>query len=84
VGRQAHRPRPPGWTLNGKTGSDAMVENGRLLGGMGWFVGHIRRGGQEYVFVTSYSDRGTPRDSRPPGWIAREMSTKILGDMGLY
>jgi len=75
---------PHGWTLNGKTGSGAMVENGRLVGGMGWFVGHIQRGGQEYVFVTSYSDRGTPQDSRPPGWIAREMSTKILGDMGLY
>jgi len=75
---------PRGWALNGKTGSGAMIENGRLVGGTGWFVGHIQRGGQEYVFVTHYADRGTPTDSRPPGWITREMSTKILGDMGLY
>lgn len=75
---------PHGWALNGKTGSGALVANRRLVGGMGWFVGHIQRGRQEYVFVTSYSDRGTPKDSRPPGWIAREMTTKVLGDMGLY
>jgi beta-lactamase class D len=75
---------PHGWTLNGKTGSGAMVANGRLVRGLGWFVGHIRRGGHEYLFVTNYTDRGPPKDTRPPGWIAREMSTKILGSMGLY
>ena len=74
-----------GWALNGKTGSSAEVsDKGKLLRGMGWFVGHVSRGRQSYVFVTHYMDRATPRDTRPPGWIARDISTKILGQMGLY
>ena len=75
-----------GWVLNGKTGSSAAVsDKGKLLRGSGWFVGHIgRRGGHEYVFVTHYVDRVPPRDTRPPGWIAREISAKILVQMGLY
>ena len=77
-----------GWALNGKTGSGALVsDKGKLLRGMGWFVGHVSRrgaGDHEYVFVTHYVDRGPPRDTRPPGWIAREISTKILSQMGLY
>lgn len=75
---------PHGWTLNGKTGSGAMVANGQMVRGLGWFVGHIQRGGREYLFVTSYTDRGPPRDTRPPGRIARELSVKILGRLGLY
>lgn len=76
---------PRGWALNGKTGSGAVVsDKGKLLRGYGWFVGHIARGGHGYVFVTYYSDRGPPQDSRPPGWIARDISMKILGQMGLY
>ena len=62
-----------------------VSDKGKLLRGMGWFVGHVgRRGGHDYVFVTHYVDRGPPRDTRPPGWIARDISTKILGQMGLY
>lgn len=75
---------PAGWTLHGKTGSSAMVENGRLIRGLGWFVGHVARGDREYVFVTCYSDRKPPSDTRPPGWVAREIATKALKQMGLY
>ncbi len=76
---------PSGWVLHGKTGSAAAVRaDGALLQGAGWFVGHVARGKREYVFVTHYSDRGPPSDRRPPGWIARDISTKILGAMGLY
>jgi beta-lactamase class D len=75
---------PKGWTLHGKTGSGAMVADRKLVRGLGWFVGHISRGDKEYVFVTCYSDRNPPADKRPPGWIAREISTKLLGEMGLY
>ena len=74
-----------GWTLHGKTGSGAMVsDKGKLLRGTGWFVGHIGRGDKEYVFVTQYTDRGTPRDRRPPGWIARDITERALKDLGLY
>ena len=76
-----------GWVLNGKTGSAAAVsDQGKLLRGLGWFVGHVSRGrpgDHEYVFVTHYIDRGPPRDTRPPGVISREISTKILGQIGL-
>jgi beta-lactamase class D len=74
-----------GWTLHGKTGSGAMVsEKGKLLRASGWFVGHVARGNREYVFVTHYTDRAPPTDRRPPGWIAREITTRALGQMGLY
>jgi len=76
---------PNGWILHGKTGSSAYVsDKGKLLRGSGWFVGHIARGGKEYVFVTHYVDRGPPKDTRPPGWIARDISMKALAQLGLY
>jgi len=76
---------PTGWTLHGKTGSTAEVsDQGKLLRGSGWFVGHVGKGKRSYVFVTHYIDRGPPADKRPPGWIAREISTKALHEMGLY
>jgi beta-lactamase class D len=68
-----------GWTLHGKTGS-----GGSSPLGLGWFVGHVSRGGHEYVFVASYSDRVASSDDRPPGWIARELAKTILGELGLY
>lgn len=64
-----------GWTLHGKTGSGDRL---------GWFVGHVAKGDREYVFVTMYSDRAETKDSRPGGWIARDIAKKILTDMGLY
>ncbi len=73
-----------GWTLHGKTGSTAMMAGGKLLQGSGWFVGHVARGNREYVFVTHYTDRAPPTDRRPPGWIAREITTSILKAKGLY
>ena len=66
---------PAGWTLHGKTGSGS---------GLGWFVGHVAQGEREYVFVTSYTDLEKAADRRPPGWIARDIAKKILGEMGLY
>jgi hypothetical protein len=34
--------------------------------------------------VTSYSDRVASVDERPAGWIARDLSKKLLGAIGLY
>jgi len=74
-----------GWTLHGKTGSGAIAaRDGKSFRGLGWFAGHVARGDREYVFVTSYTDRAQASDERPPGWIAREMSKRILREMGLY
>ena len=50
----------------------------------GWFVGHVSRGDREYVLVTAYSNRVEPADSRPAGWVARDMTKRILAPLGLY
>ncbi len=73
---------PAGWTLHGKTGSGRLggAGSGRFLG---WFVGHVGRGGRDYVFVTSFSDRAPSRDDRPPGFVARDMTKEILAVLGL-
>ncbi len=76
-----------GWTLHGKTGSCNLPRRGSNAKGqlyLGWFVGHVARGDREYVFVTSYTDRVPSADDRPPGWIARDMSRRILGELGVY
>lgn len=78
---------PSGWTLHGKTGSGAKGAGGprqRATYGLGWFVGHVAKGGREYVFVASYTDRVPSLDRRPAGWVARDMAKKILEEMGLY
>lgn len=76
-----------GWTLHGKTGSGRVAPAGGPSGDElqhGWFVGHLARGEQEYVFATAYSDRFPPKDRRPAGWIARDLTKEILGTLGLY
>lgn len=65
---------PAGWTLHGKTGSGT---------GLGWYAGHLASGGREYVFVTTYNERGVATDDRPPGWIARDLAKSILAELGL-
>jgi beta-lactamase class D/beta-lactamase class D OXA-1 len=73
-----------GWTLNGKTGSAAVTDQrGRVLETQGWFVGHVGRRNRQFVFVTHYTER-RPRSDRPPGWIAREATDKILKQMGIW
>jgi len=76
---------PAGWILHGKTGSGAILgPDGRPMGGMGWFAGHVSKGDREYVFVTNYSDQVAPADSLPPGPVARGITLKILSQIGLY
>jgi len=72
---------PGGWVLHAKTGSGGSEETSRWVG---WFAGHVAKGDREYLFVTSYTDRVASTDDRPAGWIAREMSEKILTQLGLY
>jgi len=76
---------PAGWILHGKTGSGAMLApDGRPMGSMGWFAGHVSKGDREYVFVTNYADLAANPDSLPPGPTARGITLKILNQMGLY
>jgi len=76
-----------GWTLHGKTGSGNVGSSGANPDAtlwQGWFAGHVARGDREYVFVTAYTDRVVSRDRSPGGWIARDLTKKILKTMGLY
>ena len=76
-----------GWTLHGKTGSGGVGSGGPNQESalwLGWCVGHGARGDREYVVVTTYTDRVGSRDRRPAGWIARDLTKKILTKMGLY
>ena len=76
-----------GWTLHGKTGSGhvgSLAANPDSTLWQGWFVGHVARGDREYVFVTAYTDRMVSRDRSPGGFIARDITKKILTKMGLY
>ena len=73
-----------GWTLHGKTGTGRVGPNKDSTLWLGWFAGHVARGDREYVFVTTYTDRVPSTDDRPSGWIARDITKKILTKMGLY
>ena len=75
-----------GWILHGKTGSGSGATAGTRGHELqhGWFVGHVARGAQEYVFATAYSDRSAPKDGRPAGWVARDLTKQILGALDLY
>jgi len=66
---------PAGWVLHGKTGSGET---------MGWYTGHVAKGDRQYVFVSRYTERGPAKDDRPPGWIARDLAKRILGELGLF
>ena len=66
---------PNGWTLHGKTGSGARI---------GWFAGHIANGEREYLVVTRIVETGKPASGEPRGPMTRDLTKKLLGEMGLY
>jgi len=71
---------PKGWKLYGKTGS-AVQTNGLEDG---WFVGEIEKNGQQYVFVTNFTDL-TPKNSAEMGGTrAKNIVKTILNDMQLW
>lgn len=70
----------PGAVLEGKTGS------GRLSGDrqLGWFVGHLHYGGDDYISVLNFSDRLPHQTEGPAGWKARELTKKRLQELHLW
>ncbi|HKQ49232.1 MAG TPA: penicillin-binding transpeptidase domain-containing protein [Phycisphaerae bacterium] len=62
------------WTLSGKTGS-ALTEG---KGSLGWYVGHLRSDGREYVFALNIEAK-----DGASGAIARQMVIEILKDAGM-
>jgi len=60
--------------FSGKTGSD--FEKGQMI--WGWFVGHLRSGGREFVFVVNVKGAEGAAGSR-----ARDVADQALRAMGL-
>ncbi len=75
---------PAGWVLHGKTGSGFVARGAGGERQHGWFVGHVGRGERQFVFAVAYVDRAPPSDTRPAGFIARDLARRILGTLGLY
>jgi len=60
--------------LDGKTGS-GFVGTGRQLG---WFVGHVRHSGQDYIFALNITDRFEGQTSGYAGHTARRIVQERL------
>ena len=70
------------WTdrLDGKTGTGWVGENRQL----GWFVGHLRHAGTDYVFALNYNDRSPGETRGYAGQTAREMVKSELQRLHLW
>jgi beta-lactamase class D len=66
--------------LDGKTGS-GLAGRGRKLG---WFVGHVRHSGKDYVFALNFTDRFEGQTEGFAGMTARKMALKRLSELGLW
>lgn len=70
-----------GFRLSGKTGSNYYNSGKRRLG---WFIAHADNGEKEYIAVTNFSDLVDSMESSYGGVKAKEITKKILSDLGLW
>lgn len=75
-------PSPKGSQLSGKTGSGFYKNDKRTR--LGWFIGHVAAGGQEYIVVTNFTDLVPTDGSTYGGVTARAITKKVLEDQGLW
>lgn len=78
---------PLGWKLYGKTGSSASSPQPLLspnLLQLGWFIGFIEKGSQQYAVVLNFTDTQSPKSNEPGGPRAEAMAKSLLANMGLY
>jgi beta-lactamase class D len=73
---------PNGFRLSGKTGSNYYDNEKKIR--LGWFIAHIDNGDKEYIAVTSFSDIEPTIDTSYGGVKAKEITKKILSDLGLW
>jgi beta-lactamase class D len=66
--------------LPGKTGphGDFRGKTGSWDGGLGWFVGHVRHDGGDWVFATRLDEPGAD------GFAARDLTERLLRERGLF
>lgn len=73
---------PNGYALNGKTGSNYYNNDHGMR--LGWFIGHIEKGDQEYITITNFRDITPLKDAGYGGMKARDITKEILTDMGYW
>lgn len=71
-----------GYRLSGKTGSNSYQGVGKTF--LGWFVGHLEGGGQEYLFATNFSDLSPTTITDYPGQRARKITEQMLAEANLW
>jgi beta-lactamase class D len=73
---------PQGYQLSGKTGSNFYgVDKKKRLG---WFIGHLQKGAEEYIIVTNFSDTEIPAETMFGGKKAREITKAYLESIRLW
>lgn len=73
---------PKGWLLHGKTGSGSIDKKKNL--NLGWFIGHLEKGDQQYLIVASTQDVVTPLSSEPGGPKTKRAVKAKLEALGLW
>jgi beta-lactamase class D len=73
---------PKGFALNGKTGSNYFNNDQGMR--LGWFIGHIQKGDQEFITITNFRDITSLKGAGYGGLKARDITKEILTDMGYW
>jgi beta-lactamase class D len=74
---------PKGYILHGKTGSGYASKNTRKR--LGWFIGYLKTGSQEYVGVVRFTDKEDPEPGAGYGGPqAREFFKEVASSLGYW
>lgn len=74
---------PKGWSLHGKTGSGYAGKGTRRR--LGWFVGRLAKGSEEYIGVVTFTDTREPAPgAKYAGPESRELFKAIVAEMGYW
>lgn len=73
---------PAGYVLSGKTGSNFYGTDKKRR--LGWFIGHLQKGGEAYIVVTNFSDAENPTEAMFGGKRAKEITKAFLNSQRLW
>ena len=74
---------PKGYALHGKTGTGYAGKGTKRR--LGWFVGHLAKGNEEYVGVVSFTDSADPASgAKYAGPESRDLFKAIVAEMGYW
>lgn len=73
-----------GFELSGKTGSGSSVIGPGKKERIGWFVSHLKRGEEEFIAVTSFTDTRKEPPYKYGGPFAKEITKTILTEKGYW